>query len=189
RGDGTVPPATLTEEPWVRVVAADRPLLTAEPEAPDAASAILAPLRADGALLGVLALARTTGPFGEEDVEVAEVVASLAAAALANLRLAEARRTAEQAHRVSESRFRAMFEQFPLSVQIFAPDGRTLDVNRAWEALFQLPPGALEHFNPLHDPQLADVRDLLLRGFAGETVTIPAHPFDPSPLDGEASRA
>ena len=189
-GAGAPDDAPAAEVPWAEVREARRPLLTRRPEGEGPTSAILAPLRADDVLLGVLAVERTgPEPYGEGDVEVAEVAAALTAAALANRRLAEEGRAAERARRVLETRFRAMFEQFPLSVQIFAPDGRTLDVNRAWEALFRLPPEALEHFNPLHDPQLADVRDLLLRGFAGETVTIPAHPFDPSPLDGEASRA
>ena len=45
------------------------------------------------------------------------------------------RRRAEEALRVSETRFRLMIEQSPLSIQIFSPDGRTVRVNRAWERL------------------------------------------------------
>jgi PAS domain S-box-containing protein len=93
----------------------------------------------------------------------------------------EARTAAEAARRRSETRFRTMFEQFPLSVQIFAPDGRTLEVNRAWHALFGLPPEALAAFNPLTEPQLEAIRPLMQRGFAGEAVALP-------PLDFHAAR-
>jgi len=98
---------------------------------------------------------------------------------------------AEAARHVTESRFRALFEQFPLSVQIFAPDGRTLTVNRAWHDLFRLSLAELDGFNPLTDPQLAPVREHLRRGFAGEIVTIPPHPFEPSGLgsNGEQTGA
>ncbi len=96
---------------------------------------------------------------------------------------AERAAATEQAHRLSETRFRALFEQFPISVQIFDPEGRTLAVNRAWQRLFGLPVKQLADFNPLQDPQLEPIREHLRRGFAGEVVTIPPHPFDPSPFD------
>ncbi|MDX1530307.1 MAG: PAS domain S-box protein, partial [Rhodothermales bacterium] len=76
-----------------------------------------------------------------------------------------------------ERRSRSMFDYFPLSVQVFDAAGRTLAVNHAWEALFGLKAEDVEGFNPLDEPQLAPVRELLARGFAGERVKIPAHPF------------
>jgi PAS domain S-box-containing protein len=175
---------------WEQVVRGRRSLRTHTTEEPGAqgvplpdagsrpASAIFTPILAGGEVLGVLAL-ESAAPdrYTAEDVEVAEGLAALAAAALAGIRLAEERRAAEHARHVSETRFRAMFEQFPLSVQIFDPEGWTLDVNRAWHALFRLTREQLGDFNPLRDPQLEDVRAYLHRGFAGETVTIPAHPF------------
>ena len=38
--------------------------------------------------------------------------------------------------RQSEERFRTLIEQSPLSTQVFSPDGRTIQVNRAWEELW-----------------------------------------------------
>ncbi len=92
--------------------------------------------------------------------------------------ITEAIRT-ERARHISETRFRAMFEQFPLSVQIFDPGGRTLEVNQAWSDLFDLQIEDTRAFNPLEDPQLTDVKVLLQRGFQGETLTTPPHPFQP----------
>ena len=46
------------------------------------------------------------------------------------------RMRAEEALRESEGRFRGLMEQAPFSIQVFAPDGRTLRVNRAWEELW-----------------------------------------------------
>ncbi|MDX1419137.1 MAG: PAS domain S-box protein [Rubricoccaceae bacterium] len=185
QGGSGAPPRPIEGTRWGRAVSADGPIVEHDGER----AAILAPLRADDAVLGVLAIERSARvPYDEEDLEVAAVAASLAAASLSALRRTAAHRAAERAQHLSETRFRALFDQFPLSVQIFDPEGRTLDVNRAWGSLFRLPPEALADFNPLRDPQLADVRDALLRGFAGETVTIPAHPFDPAELDGAAPR-
>jgi PAS domain S-box-containing protein len=90
-----------------------------------------------------------------------------------------AQRAAEAALRRSESRFRALFEQFPLSIQIFSPEGRALQGNHAWEALFGLTQEAVRDFNPRTDPQLQEVRDLIERGFGGEAVQLPATLFDP----------
>ena len=67
-------------------------------------------------------------------------------------------------------------EQSPLSIQILAPDGRTLHVNRAWEQLWG---GTLEEhlkdYNLLQDDQLVilGIMPLIQRAFAGESVAIP----------------
>ncbi|WP_439621926.1 hybrid sensor histidine kinase/response regulator [Gemmata sp.] len=91
------------------------------------------------------------------------------------------RRRAEDARRESEGRFRALFEQAPFSVQLFAPDGRTLGVNRAWEELWGLTLAQLGDYNLLTDPQLEakGVAPFLRRAAAGEAVTIPAVRYDP----------
>jgi PAS domain S-box-containing protein len=92
-------------------------------------------------------------------------------------------------------RFQALFRQAPVSIQILAPDGRTLAVNKAWETLFQLHEGhpVREMFlsgelNVLTDPQLvaSGVAACLRRAIAGESVEIPPIRFDVELLDGPA---
>ncbi len=80
-------------------------------------------------------------------------------------------------------------------MQLFGTDGKTLQVNRAWETLWQgtFGPGlknfVLEgDFNLLTDPQLQEkgVTPYLLRAIAGESVQIPAILYDPTALGIEA---
>jgi PAS domain S-box-containing protein len=92
-----------------------------------------------------------------------------------------------------EQRFQALFEQAPVSIQILAPDGITLGVNKAWETLFQLHEGhpVREQFlsgqiNLLTDPQLvaSGAAVYLRRAMAGESVVIPPIRYDVVQLDG-----
>jgi PAS domain S-box-containing protein len=82
--------------------------------------------------------------------------------------------------RHSGLRWRRLFEQLPMSMQIFAPDGSTRQVNRAFENLFHLKIGDLRNFNILHDQQLieAGMQHLVQQAFAGEIVVIPPIPFE-----------
>lgn len=91
------------------------------------------------------------------------------------------RREAEAALRDSETRFRLMIEQSPLSIQIFSPEGRTLRVNRAWEKLWGVPLDRIPEYNVLHDPQLVEkgVMPHIERGFAGEAAVIPPIQYEP----------
>ncbi|HEX8834077.1 MAG TPA: sensor domain-containing diguanylate cyclase [Abditibacteriaceae bacterium] len=74
----------------------------------------------------------------------------------------------------------AVFDQTPLSTQVFSPAGWTLRVNKAWYELFQLTDEALAEFNILRDPQLSasGVMPLVERAFRGENVRMPAVPFN-----------
>ncbi|MBD0320158.1 MAG: PAS domain S-box protein, partial [Gemmatimonadetes bacterium] len=147
-------------------------------DAPRAGSAIRTPVMAGQELLGVLSVERCEpGSYSAMDVEVMEALAAVAATSLVNLREA-GKREAAPAVRASETRFRAMYNQFPFSVQIFSPEGRTLEVNKAWEDLFQLTIEDTRDWNPLHEPQLASLGDLLRRAFAGETLELPPSLFD-----------
>ncbi|QBE65968.1 PAS domain-containing sensor histidine kinase [Pseudoduganella lutea] len=92
-----------------------------------------------------------------------------------------------------EMRFRALFEQAPVSIQILAPGGRTMHVNQAWEDLWQIREGSAlkahvlsAAYNVLEDPQLIEtgiVADLR-RAFAGESVAVPAIRYDVAALGG-----
>lgn len=91
------------------------------------------------------------------------------------------RKKAEEDLRRSEERFRALFEQSSLSVQILDPAGRTLRINRAWERLFGVTLDQLEDYNVFEDEQLVEngVMPYLLRGFAGEATDVPAIAYEP----------
>jgi len=93
-----------------------------------------------------------------------------------------------------EIRFGALFEQAPVSIQILAPNGRTLRVNQAWEDLWQIRKGTAlmahvfsDAYNVLTDPQLlaGGITPYLLRAFGGDSVIIPAVCYDVAALGGE----
>jgi PAS domain S-box-containing protein len=97
---------------------------------------------------------------------------------------ARARRASERNAarlRVSETRFRTLIEQSPVSTQIFSPDGRTLRVNRAWEELFGAKLEQIEGYNILEDRQLAEkgIIEFIRRAFEGEPSAVPAILYDP----------
>ena len=91
-------------------------------------------------------------------------------------------RLAEEALRLSEARYRALVEQSPLSVQILAADGRTLQVNGAWERLWGVTLNQIGEYNLLEDPQLVSsgVMPYIRKAFAGEAQHIPATRYDPN---------
>ena len=85
------------------------------------------------------------------------------------------------------SRFEALFEQAPLSMQLLAMGGRTLRVNKAWKSLWapdsdELTRWVLSEYNVLEDPQLerSGIAALLRKAFAGESVELPTIRYDPA---------
>ncbi len=92
------------------------------------------------------------------------------------------RQLAETALRQSENRFRTLVEQSPLSIQIIAPDGRTLQVNRAWEQLWGVGLDQILDYNMLEDQQLVEkgIMPYIKQAFAGEAVIIPPVKYDPN---------
>lgn len=80
----------------------------------------------------------------------------------------------------SEERFRLLVEQSPLSIQILTPDGRTVQVNQAFENLWGIALSDLEHYNILSDSQLEDLglMPFIRMSFAGEVVSIPPAQYD-----------
>jgi PAS domain S-box-containing protein len=106
-------------------------------------------------------------------------IAALRRASRRQARTARELRAAGDAARESEQRWQLLFEQSPLSVQIFAPDGRTMRVNRAWMNLFRQTEAEGLAFNVLEDPNLkaGGAVGLIRRAFAGEVVQVPPVPF------------
>jgi PAS domain S-box-containing protein len=87
----------------------------------------------------------------------------------------------EEQLRISETRSRALIEQSPFSIQILSPDGRTLQVNRAWEQLWGVTLDQIADYNMLEDEQLVakGVMPYIRKGFAGEAAVIPPIMYDP----------
>ena len=90
-------------------------------------------------------------------------------------------------------RFRELFEQCPVSLQILGPDGRTLRVNKAWEDLWHIREGTplmdfvmSAEYNVLRDPQLvaSGIAPLLERACRGESVRLPVIRYDVAALRG-----
>jgi PAS domain S-box-containing protein len=91
-------------------------------------------------------------------------------------------RTKADALLASETRFRSLVEQSPFSIQILAPDGRTLQVNRAWENLWGVKAQALVHYNVREDRQLMEkgVMPYIEQGFTGMSTEIPPIVYNPA---------
>ncbi len=75
----------------------------------------------------------------------------------------------------SERRWRLLFEQAPISVQVFGPDGRTLQVNKACERLWGISAEVIAGWNILETPMEESLApmDQIRRAFAGEIVVLP----------------
>lgn len=92
------------------------------------------------------------------------------------------RRESQQRLRASENRFRSLVEQSPFSIQILAPDGRTLQVNKAWEKLWGLKAKMVTGYNILEDQQLVTqgVMPHIEQGLAGVASEIPPMVYNPT---------
>lgn len=82
---------------------------------------------------------------------------------------------------VSEQRFRRMIEQSSLGFVIFAPDGRLISVNPAYEKFWNVTFNQIKDWRMLEDEQLikSGVVEKLRRVFAGENISIPPVSYDP----------
>lgn len=88
-------------------------------------------------------------------------------------------RAAKAAVQASEQRWKLLFEQSPLSVQIFASDGQTKLFNDSWRRLFRLSDEEGLAFNVLKAPDLIEsgAVNLIRKAFEGEVVQVPPVPF------------
>ncbi len=96
--------------------------------------------------------------------------------------------SAEEALATSERRFRAVVEQSPLAVHVFAPDGRSIKANEAWNTLWNIQEGEEpEGTSVFDDEQLhaAGLIPYLQEGVAGMAVESPPLSFDPARVGRE----
>jgi len=82
---------------------------------------------------------------------------------------------AEGALRLSETRFRSLIEQSPLSTQVLSPEGATLRINPALTKLSGLTMEDFAGYSIFRDEQLLakGIMPDIRRGFGGEAVTLP----------------
>ena len=88
-------------------------------------------------------------------------------------------KAAQEEARTTERRWKLLFEQSPLSIQIFSPDGQTIRFNNAWRELFRLSDEMGYGFNVLKAPDLIEsgAVNLIKLAFQGEAVKVPPVPF------------
>lgn len=142
------------------------------------------PLTYKGQLLGKFMIYyEAPHSFTDEEVQLAQTIAN-------HVAFAAERKRAEEELRVSETRFRTMIEQSPLSIQIFSADGTSLQANRAWEQLWSLSQDLLNGYNILEDRHLVaqELMAYLQQGFAGEAIVTPPILYSPSQADQESPR-
>ena len=85
--------------------------------------------------------------------------------------------------RESEEKFKNMIEQSPDVFGLYDKDGFLIQVNIAWENLWEVPRElAIGKWNPLKSKQVSDIGwvPLIEKAYAGETVDAPETEFDPS---------
>lgn len=98
-------------------------------------------------------------------------------------------KSANDSARESEQRWKLLFEQSPLSVQIFSPDGQTKRFNQAWKNLFRLNDEQGHAFNVITDPDLnaSGAVNHIRKAFEGQVVHVPPVPY-PIPGDPPETR-
>ena len=146
-------------------------------------SAAVVPLLDGGRAVGALVLGfREPRAFAQEERTFLEALGRQVAQALERARLfeGEARARAQlerhaEALRASETRFRTLLEQFPLSAQVFDRDGQALLANTAWDRLWG---GSRERLTDLKfgdDPvvRAADLESRLDEAMGGKLIEAP----------------
>ena len=94
------------------------------------------------------------------------------------------RQRAEEELRVSEKRFRTVIEQSPLSIHVFAPDGRSLLANSSWNELWNLEKGEEPEGTSIFEAEQIRATGLppyIEAGVARRTVTPPPLLYHPAP--------
>jgi PAS domain S-box-containing protein len=127
---------------------------------------------------------RKDGSILYADVSGGDVTTSEGAFTIGFISDVTDRKQAQQAHKISEQRFRAIMEQAPFSIVVNSPDGRIIQVNQAfmdlWGISEQALPKVLEEYNILQDDEARKrgVMPLIEKAFRGEAVSLPEIEYD-----------
>jgi len=191
-------PVAVALTGWTMDEAAGRPLdevftivnETTRETAPNPAHAALAEGLVVGLANHTVLIARdgTEVPIDDSAAPIRGSGGSIHGVVLVFHDVSERRRTEERL-KLSESRFRLLVEQSPLSIQVFTPDGFCVQANRAWEDLWQASREHLAGYNILEDPQL-EARGMLApirAAFNGEPGATAPIRYDPHEI-GKAGR-
>jgi len=180
---------------WRDLLAAGRPVLGHVEDFPAAERAILEPQGIVSILVLPFAIGgrwagfigfdetRTRRSWREEEVMLLGASTDLIGSYLARSR-------AEKALRDSEARYKGLVEQSPLSIQVIDAEGKTLQVNRAFEELWGLTFDDFRNFNMFQDRQIKEsgIQTYIERAFAGESVIIPPIDFAAEKSVGKGRR-
>jgi PAS domain S-box-containing protein len=126
-------------------------------------------ISASGGVLGILTIYLPAGQRpGAAEYQTMEIAANLAGVAMDRIQI-------EQARVQSDVRYRNLFEQSPLAMQVYAPDGQALRGNRVWQRMFGKRQDQFESYNILEDQRIAQcgLLSYVRRGFAGEATELP----------------
>ncbi|MCK5087313.1 MAG: PAS domain S-box protein, partial [Melioribacteraceae bacterium] len=83
----------------------------------------------------------------------------------------------------SEERFRSMMQQSPSVIELYDIDGLQIDVNKAYEELWNFPASTtVNKFNVLKSKEVEDtgLMKYVKKAYAGEIVQVPEYKFDPT---------
>ncbi|NIN65870.1 MAG: PAS domain S-box protein [Anaerolineae bacterium] len=134
--------------------------------------AIAVPIIHQGEPIGILEAANKDTDYDERDQGLLEAIAGYIApvlqAGFERDREERERRRAEEALRESEERFRTMYSQSPISVELYDADGKSVDANPACLDLFGVDSvEELRGFSLFEDPNMpSDARAHIERGEA-----------------------
>ncbi len=139
----------------------------------------------------VLRLVKAASMFLQAELELAEQLADLLGIALSvQIQLEQTRLTLARERRqrriaqIGQSRYKALLKANPISTQILNQEGRTLEVNHAWEIFWgiRLEDDPSYHHSLFENQQLHDtgVIEFFTRALSGEELIGPPTLYDPS---------
>ncbi|MBA3723387.1 MAG: PAS domain-containing sensor histidine kinase [Candidatus Levybacteria bacterium] len=91
---------------------------------------------------------------------------------------------------IQDDTFQIIFDQSPVSTQIFSPDGTLIKANKAWEKLWGVKLKNIQGYNILKDKQLVakKIMPLIKKAFKGQTVHLSPVRYEPNKTIKDVSK-